>query len=93
MLEVAREITQASSNKTAEKKFRQDYLRNREKSYYNTEPFPANESDKNAHVMCSTAEGAERYCPKRWEAMQRWFKMSRQVRLFAMAYACDVTLT
>lgn len=52
---------------------------NSSESFFNDEPIPKNESDKNAHVKCSTPAGAEKYCPTRWKALMRWFKESRRV--------------
>ena len=40
---------------------------------------PANESNEEAYSKCSNMENAKKYCPKRWEAMQRWFNQARQV--------------
>lgn len=47
--------------------------------FYNKEPLPANESNQLAFERCSTIEGAKEFCPKRWEALQNWFKASREV--------------
>jgi len=49
-------------------------------NYFNDKPFPANESDKNAHELCSSIDAAKKHCPKRWEALQSWFKEARMVR-------------
>ena len=49
-------------------------------NYFNVDPFPDNESDSQAHVRCSSIDGAKKYCPKRWEALQSWFKEARMVR-------------
>ena len=51
-------------------------------NYFNKEPFPANESDDQAHKRCSSIEGAKKYCPMRWKALQGWFKEARMVRTF-----------
>ena len=50
-------------------------------NYYNQDEFPANESDNQAYKRCSTIEGAKKYCPMRWKAMQRWFVDARAVRI------------
>ena len=49
-------------------------------NYFNKDPFPDNESDAHAHARCSTIEGAKKYCPMRWKALQEWFKESRTVK-------------
>ena len=49
-------------------------------NYFNNEAFPANESDALAHARCSTIDGAKKYCPMRWKALQSWFKEARMVR-------------
>ena len=77
--EVAREVTGEANNATAVKKFREKL--NSSESYFNAEPIPKNESDEEAHKKCSDIEGAKRYCPKRWAAMQLWFSESRKVIL------------
>jgi len=46
-------------------------------NYFNDADFPANESDDQAHVRCSTIDGAKKYCPMRWKALQSWFKDAR----------------
>ena len=58
-------------------KFRQKL--NSSESYFNPQPIPKNESDKEAHIKCSDIEGAKKYCPTRWAALERWFAESRKV--------------
>ena len=77
ILEVAREVTGEASNETAVKKFRENL--NSSANYFNSEPIPKNESDEEAHKKCSDIEGAKKYCPKRWAAIQLWFSESRKV--------------
>ncbi|KAJ7385376.1 hypothetical protein OS493_016456 [Desmophyllum pertusum] len=77
VIEVAREVTGQSDNDTAIAQFR-DIL-NSSASYFNAEPIPKNESDKDAHRKCSDIEGAKKYCPKRWAAFQLWMAESRKV--------------
>lgn len=74
---VAREVTGESDNATAVKKFREKL--NSSESYFNSAPIPKNESDEEAHKKCSDIEGAKKYCPTRWAAMQLWFSESRKV--------------
>ena len=51
---------------------------NSSESYFNPEPIPKNESDKEAHRKCSDIEGAKKYCPKRWAALELWMAESRK---------------
>lgn len=53
--------------------------------FFNKEPFPANESDENAHNLCTSVEEAKKYCPKRWETMEKWFAEARRVRVYLRA--------
>lgn len=52
---------------------------NASSNFFNSESFPANESDEMAHHLCSNAKAAKKYCPKRWAALQEWFKEARMV--------------
>lgn len=47
--------------------------------WHNPQTFPENESNSQAHEICSSAERAKKYCPKRWEALQIWSKYVRSV--------------
>ena len=70
------------SNKTlAVEKF-QARLLNLSLSYYHDEPIPDNETKGDAFIKCSDEEKAKKYCPKRWEAMMKWFDFSRMVCSF-----------
>ena len=73
----AKEVTGVSDNETAVIKFKQKL--NSSEMYYNTQPFPQNESDEEADKKCRDIEGAKTYCPKRWEALQLWLADSRKV--------------
>ncbi|XP_078369460.1 uncharacterized protein LOC144653347 isoform X2 [Oculina patagonica] len=77
IVKVAKEVTGESDNQTAITKFRAKL--NSSESYFNAEPIPKNESDAEAHRKCSHIEGAKKYCPKRWAAIQLWFAESRKV--------------
>ena len=72
-------MTKESDNTTAKDLF---IKRLNESDMYFTgdEPIPKNESDEKAHIRCSSVEGAKKYCPKRWAAMQRWFSEAREVK-------------
>lgn len=76
VVEVAKEVTGESVNETAIKKFRN--ILNSSASYFNEEPFPEIESNKTAHARCSSIEGAKKYCPKRWAALELWMAESRR---------------
>lgn len=52
---------------------------NSSSNYFNDVNFPDNESDDQAHTRCSSIEGAKKFCPTRWTALQNWFKESRMV--------------
>ena len=52
-------------------------------NYFNDKAFPDNESDNDAHERCSSIDGAKKYCPERWKALQNWFKEARMVRIEA----------
>jgi len=77
VVEVARQVTGEPDNQTAVAKFRAKL--NSSESYFNTEPIPKNESDEEAHKKCSDIEGAKKYCPKRWAALELWMAESRKV--------------
>ena len=69
-------MTGENVDQTAITKFRAKL--NSSESYFNEEPFPEIESNKTAHTRCSDIEGAKKYCPKRWAALQLWFAESRK---------------
>ena len=77
VLQIARSVTKQASNDTAKDLFIKRL--NESDMYFTDKPIPANESDQNAHILCSSVEGAMKYCPKRWEAMQKWFTEARRV--------------
>lgn len=78
VLEIARSVTNQTSNDTAKELFIKRL--NESDMYFVDKPIPANESDENAHVLCSSVEGAKKYCPNRWKAMQNWFAEARKVK-------------
>ena len=77
-MEAAKKVTGKSNETEAIKEFRQ--LLDSPDNYFNKVPFPANESDAQAHARCSTIEGAKKYCPMRWKAIQGWFNEARMVK-------------
>lgn len=80
VVEIAKEMTGTNDSDLAVKLFRERL--NSTESFFNDAPIPANESNKEAHKRCSDLTGAEKYCPKRWAAMQLWFKEARRVGKF-----------
>lgn len=77
VLEIARFVTQESDNDTAKEKFIKEM--NHSNMYFIEEDIPKNESDENAHVVCGDVEGAKKYCPTRWRAIQNWFAEDHMV--------------
>ena len=77
VLEIARSVTNQTSNETAKELFIKRL--NESDMYFADKPIPANESNANAHVLCSSVEGAKKYCPNRWRAMQNWFAEAKKV--------------
>lgn len=45
--------------------------------WFNSESFPIDESDEDAFIKCRDTESAKKSCPKRWEAMQKWMKNTK----------------
>ena len=79
MLKLATEVTKLDDVNEAKRRFKE--LINDTKMFYNDEVIPANESDANAHKVCSSAKDAARYCPHRTAAMKNWFDHSKQVTI------------
>ena len=77
-MKAAKEVTGKSNETEAIREFRQ--LLDSPDNYFNKVPFPSNESDAQAHARCSTIEGAKKYCPMRWKAIQGWFNEARMVK-------------
>lgn len=47
--------------------------------WHNPAPFPANESDERAHMICTDVRSAKENCPRRWEAIQIWSEYIQNV--------------
>ena len=77
VVDVAKLVTGMNGSDTAVAMFRKKL--NSSESYFNPEPIPKNESDKEAHKKCSDIDGARKYCPKRWAALELWMAESRKV--------------
>lgn len=74
-VEVAKQVTGDQNETEAVKKFKK--ILSSPDNFYNKEDFPANESDDQAHRRCRSVEGAKKYCPVRWKALQSWFRDTR----------------
>ena len=70
-------MTKETDNDTAIEKFIQRM--NQSDMYFVQEEIPKNESGEKAHVRCGDVEGAKKYCPTRWRAIQKWFALSEMV--------------
>lgn len=70
-------MTRERNNDSAKEQFIKRM--NHSDMYFIEEEIPKNESDKNAHVVCGDVEGAKKYCPTRWRALQNWFDEARMV--------------
>lgn len=75
-LEIARTESNQTNNETAKNWF---IKRIEESDMYYAYSIPKNESDEDAHNKCSSMEGAKKYCPVRWAAMQQWFTDANEV--------------
>lgn len=76
-VQAAKSATGKKNESEAIELFKQEL--NASNNFFNAKAFPANESDKKAEDLCSSIEAAKKYCPKRWEALQNWFKEARMV--------------
>lgn len=63
VLEIARSVTNQTKDASAKDLFIKRL--NESDMYFADKPIPANESDENPHVLCSSVEGAMIYCPNR----------------------------
>ena len=77
---MAKQVTGDQNETEAVKKFKK--ILSSPDNFYNKEDFPASESDDQAHRRCRSVEGAKKYCPVRWKALQSWFRDTRIVRSF-----------
>ena len=85
-------VTKEADNDTAKEKFIQRL--NQSDMYFIPEEFPKNESDEKAHVRCGDVEGAKKYCPTRWRAIQKWFAFSEMVSELSLysKHTCFATI-
>lgn len=80
VVDVAKLVTGINDTNSAISEFRE--ILTSSDSYFNADPFPQNESDKEAHKKCSDIEGAKKHCPTRWAALELWMAESRKVFRF-----------
>lgn len=74
---MARQVTGKNDNATARGEFLK--ILNNSDMFFNNVSFPLHESDKKAFKLCSSAEKAKKHCPNRWQAIQQWFRETREV--------------
>lgn len=74
---MALNVTQENDSEKAKDQFIK--ILNRSEMFYNEQDIPKNESNATAHRLCSSINGAKKYCPIRWNAMQNWFAHAREV--------------
>lgn len=79
MIAIAKNLTGISNNETMAIAEFKTTLTNLSMSFFNKEPIPRNESEGDAFKLCKTIEGAKKYCPNRWKAMEAWFSFARMV--------------
>ena len=48
--------------------------------FFSNGSIPPHESNKDAFKLCRSAEKAKEHCPHRWQAIQRWFTETREVK-------------
>lgn len=70
MIYIAKKYTNRSDEKEAIQVFRQ--VLNSTSMWHNNGSFPKNESDENAFKKCVSPETAVKYCPVRWEAVNKY---------------------
>jgi hypothetical protein len=77
IINITKKYTGKSDETEAITEFKQ--ILNSSRMWHNNGSFPSNESDENAFKKCVSPETAEKYCPVRWAAMQRWASYCREV--------------
>ena len=77
ILSLAKRITGKQDTNAAVKEFKTNITS--QDMYFNKDPLPANETGEQAFKLCNSVAGAMKFCPKRWETLQKWFKASREV--------------
>lgn len=77
VIDIAKKYTNKTVESEAIQAFRQ--VLNSSDMWHNKGPFPENESDANAFKKCISPDAAAKYCPVRWEAVNRWARYCQQV--------------
>ena len=67
---MAKLYTQEQNETAAVNNFK-SVLRNPDR-WFNSQPFPINESGNDAFINCYEPISAQANCPQRWNAMQKW---------------------
>ena len=78
MIHLAKTYTNISNWTTAVHEF-QNVLNNLSVVSFHSTPLPVNESNEYAYTRCTSDESAKKYCPRRWEAMMKWFQFAEMV--------------
>ena len=79
LIDIAKKVTNISNDEAKAITEFKKILSNVSVSFFNKEPIPKNESEGAAFTLCKTVEGAKKYCPNRWKAMEAWFAFARMV--------------
>lgn len=77
VIEIAKNYTNKPDEKEAIQAFRQ--ILNSTSMWHNNGSFPVNESNENAYKTCVSPETAAKFCPVRWNAVNKWAQFCRQV--------------
>ncbi|XP_068748355.1 uncharacterized protein [Montipora capricornis] len=77
VIDIAKRYTSKTNESEAIQAFRK--ILNSTTMWHNNGSFPKNESDSNAFKKCVSPETAAKYCPVRWEAVNRWAHFCEQV--------------
>ncbi|KAK3744963.1 hypothetical protein QZH41_008490, partial [Actinostola sp. cb2023] len=86
VINITKQYTGISNETEAVAEFKK--VLNSSAMWHNHGPFPSNESDKDAYKKCTSPETAQKYCPVRWAAIQRWASYCRQ----ATAPNCPIVM-
>ncbi|XP_020917030.1 uncharacterized protein LOC110254389 isoform X2 [Exaiptasia diaphana] len=70
VIDIAKQITKNPNETDAIEEFQKTL--NDRPQWHNKEQFPENESNSDAYKKCIDAQSAQKYCPKRWAAVQDW---------------------
>ena len=90
ILSLVKKITGIEDAEAAVREFKKNI--SSQNMYFNKDPLPANETGEQAFKLCKSIEGAMKFCPKRWETLQKWFKASREVSTVIHFLMCATNL-